>query len=259
MDIKKFLKIFCGWKQTYCLAENLYKFSLFAMNIGTATDIEKNGEKWVMKYVALGGGTAVLFDVGANIGTYTQEFKKICPNAIVYCFEPVRTTFDLLSFNLQDKAKLNRFALGAENGRRKIYVNKSALGLSSLYRRDIFTDKEIEMYCEDIEIHTLDSYVEENNIEKIDFLKIDVEGHELNVLKGAINAIDRGIIKNIQIEFGGTCVDSRIFFRDIWMFLNHKYRIFRILKNGIHEIKKYDERFEIFGYQNYFFELKERI
>lgn len=259
MSKKDFLKFFWGWKQTYWLAEKLHKFSLFAMNIGVSTDMEKNGEMWIIKNIVSRGDGApiVLFDVGANIGTYTQELKKICPNAIVHCFEPVRTTFDLLSHNLQNEAKLNPFALGKENGRQKIYVDKNALSWSSLYKRDIFIQKKRDLYCEDIGIQTLDNYVKENDIEKIDFLKIDVEGNELNVLKGALNTINKKIIKYIQIEFGGTHVDSRVFFRDIWLLLNDKYRIYRILKNGIWEIKKYDERYEIFVYQNLFLELKE--
>lgn len=161
-----------------------------------------------------------------------------------------------MSHNIGNEAKLNPFALGAENGRQKIYIDNNALGLSSLYKRDVFVNIARDLHCEDIEIRTLDSYVEENDVERIDFLKIDVEGNEFNVLTGALATIERGIIKNIQIEFGGTCIDSRIFLRDIWRLLYPKYRIFRILKNGLHEIKKYDERFEIFGYQNYFFELR---
>lgn len=60
-----------------------------------------------------------------------------------------------------------------------------------------------------------------------------------------------GNINFIQFEFGGTCVDSRVLFRDYWTISHDKYKIYRVLKNGLAEIKRYTECEEIFCTTNF--------
>jgi hypothetical protein len=81
-------------------------------------------------------------------------------------------------------------------------------------------------------------------------LKIDVEGHELSVLRGASNSMQR--IGCIQFEFGGTMVDSRTFMRDVMKFLGaYNFEIFRITPFGNLAIGGYDSKHECFEYTNY--------
>jgi hypothetical protein len=63
-----------------------------------------------------------------------------------------------------------------------------------------------------------------------------------------------GRISSIQWEFGGTNIDSRTFFRDFFYLLNDQYRIFRVVKDGIHPVVRYREALEIFDTVNYFAE-----
>ena len=109
---------------------------------------------------------------------------------------------------------------------------------------------------EPLELTTIDDFCRENGFERIHFLKIDVEGHELAVLHGAESMLRDGRIDFIQFEFGGTCIDSKVFFRDYWILLHERYRIYRILKNGIVEIKRYTEHEEIFCTMNFLAEKK---
>lgn len=60
-------------------------------------------------------------------------------------------------------------------------------------------------------------------------------------------------IKAIQIEFGGCQIDARVFFRDYWNLLNEQYYVYRIVSNGLIEIRKYEEILEIYITCNYLF------
>jgi hypothetical protein len=104
---------------------------------------------------------------------------------------------------------------------------------------------------EEIKLTTIDLYCKKNNIEQIHFLKLDIEGHELNALNGAKNMIEKGKIDFIQFEFGGCNIDSRTYFQDFYYILKDKYKIYRILKDGIYELPDYKETYEIFITINY--------
>jgi polynucleotide 5'-kinase involved in rRNA processing len=94
----------------------------------------------------------------------------------------------------------------------------------------------------EVEIVTIDEVIEKEKIVRIDFLKIDTEGHELAVLEGASNALKAGIIRCIQFEFNEMNVVSRTFFKD---FKN-------ILKdfNGMLPLGDQPVITEIFAFQN---------
>lgn len=90
-----------------------------------------------------------------------------------------------------------------------------------------------------------------NKIEYIDLLKVDVEGHELDVLIGAGDFIQK--IKLIQFEFGGTNIDTRNYFRDyFYFFKNNGFNLFRLTPSGkLIGIFKYNENEERFTCMNY--------
>lgn len=238
--------------------ENLFQISLLGMNIGTGDNILSDGEIFVMHYVrnkcSLNKDT-IIFDVGANVGNYSQkivkEFTSI--NFQLYSFEPSKETFFELKKSLKNipDLKLYNIGFGEESGIKTLFYNKKKSGLASMYNRRL-SHFGIKMnLTELIELKTLDNFCEENKIKKIDFLKLDVEGNEFNVLEGAKKMINRNEIRIIQFEFGGCNIDSRTYFQDFWYLLSPKYRIYRILKNDIVEIPKYKEVNEIFVTTNY--------
>jgi hypothetical protein len=105
---------------------------------------------------------------------------------------------------------------------------------------------------EDVEIRRIDTFCKEQGIGRIGFLKLDIEGHEFRALQGASAMIDSGNIDCIQFEFGQCDIDSRTFFQDFYYLLKGNYTIYRILKNGLHEIRGYKETYELFrGTTNY--------
>ena len=81
-------------------------------------------------------------------------------------------------------------------------------------------------------------------------MKLDVEGHELDVLMGSLNVLEK--IKIVQFEFGGTNIDTRTFFQDFWyLFRQHNFRIYRVTHNKPLLISKYSESDEYFSTTNY--------
>lgn len=243
--------------------ESFYYISLEGMNIGGGGQTDTSGEKIALLYIKnkLKDVTPLtIFDVGANIGLYTILLNEIfTKNAKIYSFEPSKKTFNTLSANTNLIKDRNIFNLGFGNANTvlTLYSNKEESGLASLYERrlDHFN---IKMdVSEEIEIRTIDSFCLENNISKINFLKIDVEGHELDVLNGASELIKNNKIDFIQFEFGGCNIDSRTYFQDFYYLLKEDFYIYRIVKDGLHKIGNYKEMYETFITTNFLAERKQ--
>lgn len=234
--------------------------SLKGMNIGaSAGDIKTSGEYNVFQLVK---GTKskkkVLFDVGANRGEYTKALLQSFPDAQIHSFEPAQETYKTLRKNVRaENVTLNNFGISNEISESILYYDKENSGLASLYNRQLDYYGVDFSKSETVRLDTLDHYCKENDIRHIDILKLDIEGNELNALKGATKLLAEKRIKVIQIEFGGCNIDSRTFFRDFWNLLHEDFKMYRILKDGFKEILRYDERLENFATTNYVFVLKE--
>ena len=131
----------------------------------------------------------VVLDVGAHIGCFTlKAAKEVGPSGKVVSFEPSSENFKLLSLNVSSNndsnAKLFKVAVGSEPGAAKRHLGNRK-GTNSL-----LSDASIDQVgIEEVPIRTLDSVAEELKLSKVSFLKIDVEGFELEVLKGARNIL----------------------------------------------------------------------
>ncbi len=177
-----------------------------------------------------------IFDVGANKATMSKLFLKLYKDINIIAFEPL----PIFQFK-SDQVKLIKEAIGAEIGIVKFYLCKHKASSSSILpdldskwlrtKAKILGLKATELYNEiEVSMSTLDQVIAENKIKNIFLLKIDTEGGELNVLKGAVESLRLGIIKNIQLESH----DNDL--RD-----NNKIEIFELLSNYTHQktIKHY--------------------
>ncbi|MBQ7577010.1 MAG: FkbM family methyltransferase [Synergistaceae bacterium] len=252
-----------GKKKFYPFFRNLYSTAITGMNIGLGTGVNVSGEINSLAYVkehSSTGKTIIIFDVGANKGQYSQFLLDFFSddNIEIHSFEPGHETFKILYANLGSESKitLNNFGLSDSKSQSTLFYDKAGSGLASIYKRQLdYLNIEFEQ-SESIMLDTLDKYVNDKKIGHIDLLKLDVEGNELNVLKGAADSLANGIIKAIQIEFGGCNIDSRTFIRDFWNLLHKDFTMYRIMKDGLIEINQYDERLEIFTCTNFFFAKK---
>jgi len=256
-------KIFFGRVKYQKLFEKVFYWALDGMNIGTGGDISSDGELNVMRYVrhkCLSNKNTVIFDVGANVGNYSQkivkEFKNI--NFQLYSFEPSKETF----FELKKRSKnipnlrLYNIGFGEKSGTKTLFYDKKKSGLALMYNRRLLHFGIKMNLKESIKIYTIDDFCKRNRIQKIDFLKLDTEGHELSILKGAKKMIKDNVIRFIQFEFGGCNIDSKTYFQDFFYLLNKKYYIYRILKDDFYSIDSYKEIYELFLTTNFLAELK---
>jgi len=128
----------------------------------------------------------LILDIGANIGNHTVFWAGECKVKKLICFEPIKDIFEVLQFNVErnylTQANIFNLAVGDKPGRAAIKTqdptNSGATALE-------YTDEN-----DTIEVVTVDGFISENEAE-ISLMKIDVEGFELAVLKGADKTIDR--------------------------------------------------------------------
>jgi FkbM family methyltransferase len=118
-----------------------------------------------------------VFDCGAKTGFFTLLFSEICENGVVHSFEPT-STYDMLVNNVSHynitNTILNKLALGEKSGKIE----------DDIFR--IWGQPAEKMVYEFI---TIDDYCEKNNIQKLDFMKIDVDSYDFDLLKGGIKTL----------------------------------------------------------------------
>ncbi|MEI6529645.1 MAG: FkbM family methyltransferase [Candidatus Falkowbacteria bacterium] len=255
---KKIISPFCGKIRFQGIFWKLYLVSLEGMNIGRGADFKDSGEIYVMEYVRKhleNLDNIIVFDVGANNGDYSIWLSKIFgENAIIHSFEPSKYTFNKLKINTEgyDNICIHNIGISNENSGAIIYSNLDGSGLASVYKRRMAHYK-VDLNKEEyIEVKKIDTFCEEQKIDRINFLKLDIEGHEFRALEGASEMLKLGKIDFIQFEFGQCNIDSRFFFQDFYYLFKDSHIIYRILKNGLYQVKEYKETYELFrGTTNY--------
>jgi len=254
-----------GFRRYQTFFERLHDIALGGMNIGRAGLFEEDGELEALRYIARKEGDRglVAFDVGANIGDYTRALAhQFGSRTKIYSFEPSKATFKTFSENIstdQACAKnviATNMGLSDKAGSLELFTDADNSGLASVYQRrldhvGVSMDKK-----ETIALTTIDEFCAKHRVGEIDFLKMDVEGHELSVLQGAKGMLARKAIKYIQFEFGGNNIDSRTFFQDFYYLLKDDFNIYRVVKDGLCPIKEYKETYECFLCTVFFAERK---
>ncbi len=177
-----------------------------------------------------GKSISIVFDIGANIGQSAKRFRKAFPQAIIYCFEPVRYLYKELRNNTKNDEGINcyPYAMGSKQESAEIYLGQYDT-VSSLVKPEYFVGKE------SVEVDTIDNFVQKENISTIDLLKIDVEGFDMEVLKGANHILSSSYIPFVLIEVGFHPADTRhAFFDDVRDFLLiHGYCLFGIYEQQL--------------------------
>jgi FkbM family methyltransferase len=211
-------------------------------------DMRSNGElRWLREVLPM---CSTVFDVGANVGDWTAYALGINPHLKIHCFEPSAVTYQLLEARgIPGKVFLNNRGLGAVSGELILHVSEEGGGSNSVYKRTALNV--VSTQTEWIQVDTLDAYCERHGTRQIDLLKLDVEGHELAVLKGAMSMLDAGRIQRIQFEYGGTFIDARVLLKDMFdLLVPYGYQIYKIYPNTLRRLECYDPRLENFQYQN---------
>jgi FkbM family methyltransferase len=254
---KTIKKIFLGKKAFQPIFESLYRLALRGMNIGNGGDFTISGEKNMLKIIRTffeKEATITIFDVGANIGEYSEEivhtFKGLPFN--LYSFEPSKEAFaELFKRKQLNLNTIHKIPLGLSNkeGLATIYTNTLGSKLGSLYQR-VVPHRQFDLK-EQVTLTTIDSFCSKKSITHINFLKLDIEGNELQTLVGAQKMLSSNSIDIIQFEFGGANIDGRTYLRDFFVTLGKNYIFYRILRDGLWKISSYGEHWELFSVTNY--------
>jgi len=186
----------------------------------------------------------VVFDVGANVCSYATELKRLCPTARIWAFEPHPVTFEQLASQAA-RYEITALNVGLSDHSRKARLFDYAAGSgsphASLHKRVIEVLHASESTELDIELTTIDAVLSSGEPRHVDLLKIDAEGHELAVIKGASKAIADGAIDLIQFEFNEMNVISRVFLRDFYDALP-SYEFYRMVVDGLAPLGTYRAR-----------------
>ncbi len=190
-----------------------------------------------IKYPALN----VLFDVGANVGQTRKYFRFHVPDAKIYSFEPVQTTFQQLQKSAAGDTNcvLENKALGDEAGEKTIRLFDGDMTVLNSLRDDVMNNA-ANAREETIRIDTLDHYCSVNQIQQVDLLKIDTEGFEINVLKGAEQMLQSGRISFVYCETGFQQSNSRnTYFPTLTEYLAQRnYYFFGLYQMDYHDWKR---------------------
>ena len=144
---------------------------------------------------------AVCVDVGCHKGFYLDPMRKRATRGRFFAFEPIPILYDRLKYKYRNDPRVVLFnmALSAENGTAELFINDSDMGLSGLSRRPgRHGIDQTRLKKTAVPMRRLDDVLIE---ERVDFIKIDVEGAEFDVLCGARSLVDRSR-PIILFEFG---------------------------------------------------------
>lgn len=254
-SVKKAYVLLFARRIFYPLNLFLYKISMFGLGIRNYEDEVVSGEKAFIKFLKANRklDSGVIMDVGANVGSYSVMLRNNEITLPLFAFEPHPVAFKKLSAAATEcNFTAIPMGLGEEPTMAAIYDYQGEGGSehASMYKgviEHLHRGKAAEV---SIVLTSIDEFVAEHGIARIALLKIDTEGHELSVLKGARDTIAKGMAEIIQIEFNEMNIISRTFFKDIVDILPG-YEFYRLLPDGLKALGPYNStNYEIFAFQN---------
>ena len=243
---------------------NLARIGRFLSNtarLDVANDMRANGENLVQETVLNHVPTncdLVVFDVGANVGDWSIQLLQASAarhrsHSFLYAFEPVSSTVQMLATNVHAqktgwKVVAVQKGMSDREGTSQIFVVEEGCGINSIIP-DI--RQEIKR-TESIELTTVDIYCRTNCISEVTLLKIDVEGHDLFVLRGARQLLNEKRIHVIQFEYNFRWIWSRATLFDVFEFADAVgYRVGKVTPKGIEFYDCWDPELEKFVEGNY--------
>ena len=224
------------------------------------SDPYRNGEyKFLNSYIK---DNMTIVDAGAHDGTYAEYIFNLNPSVTIHCFEPTASAFDELKVRLANEIKTgkliaNNAGLSTEIGEAELFIYNELDQRNSLHLNPGHDFDSSLLHKEKIKLTTLDDYIERFKISRIDFLKIDVEGHEIKVIEGAASALKKKIIKCIQFEYNNNWAAAGFTLeRAFNILISNGFKIFRLTMWGKIPVNRFKPKLENYIHSNYIAVLK---
>ncbi|AFZ05325.1 methyltransferase FkbM family [Oscillatoria nigro-viridis PCC 7112] len=224
-------------------------------NIGNQGNVN-NEITIIERFIAPG---QVVFDIGANIGSWTKEVLNRCPNVQVHVFEPAPSTYETILEKFAESIKIgrvltNNLAISRLEEIRQFYYYENYTEWSTFYPRSEL-EKQYNLGLpkkNHVWTTTIDKYAQTKGIEHINFLKIDTEGGEWEALQGAKKLLQKGQIDYIQFAYGGTFLEANTTLKQVFEYLDDfRYLLFKILPNGLEHIPNFLPQYENYEYSSF--------
>ncbi len=211
--------------------------------------LESNGERMLLKKLAR-TAPQVIIDGGANVGKYTREVLQHCREARVYSFEPVKDTFLQLEENLRGEERVHLINKGlfSEAGKKEINLYPSHTHASVYQLTGVPYESTGTLT---IEMVRGDDFVRAEGLERIDFLKLDLEGAEYDALQGFDETLRAGRIRLVQFEYGYINILTKHLLIDYYRFFEERgYRVGKIFPKTV-KFRPYRFKYEDFLGSNF--------
>ncbi len=168
----------------------------------------------------------MIFDVGANVGQSIAHFRETWPTSRIHSFEPNPSTYQRLqsTWGRCDGVTIQQLALSDHAGAVSFHATRvpevASLLPPTKRLQQISTEHKYDFELVTVQADMLDSYCQDHDVRVIDILKIDVQGAELGVLKGAHSLLKQGAIRFIYLETTfAECYDGQTDFADLLSFM----------------------------------------
>jgi FkbM family methyltransferase len=242
--------------------KDLVRLARFLSNesrLDTANNMDSNGELLVQRTVLdqlLNNGPGVVFDVGANVGEWTKSLyaqSHGAANFQTHAFEPCQQTHETLRANLEQWGLTSQVipaqvALSSAPGQRSFYSYGSNVGRNSLHPASDVAQQSVET----VALETLDQYCRHQEISRIHLMKIDTEGHDLEVIYGGQEMLQKNRIDALQFEYNWRWIDSRHYLKDAFTFFGPLgYTLGKVTPLGIEFYDQWHFELETFREANF--------
>ena len=199
----------------------------------------------------------VVFDVGANIGDWSKALlqqlttQSIDAHVDLFSFEPVPSTAKTLRENLPSNnpcLHIEEIALSSSVGSAEIFVVAANAGTNSLHA-DPGASRQAPVV---IKLTTATDFCDNRGIGHVHLLKCDTEGHDMEVIRGALPLLQTGRISVLQFEYNHRWAFSRNFLRDVFVAVeNLPYKVTKLQTNTLLMFEEWHPELEKFFEGNY--------
>ena len=214
-------------------------------------DPRTNGEYWLLEHVLKASpGPCVLLDVGANKGDWTAqalELAQASREIHVHSFEPSLATRSMLTarFIGSTAVTVQPYALSEKVGEATFYSNEDGAGTNSLSPS---SGSNVEV----VKVTTIDRFLQQSGIETVSMVKIDTEGFDLLVLRGAAKSLHDGRIEIVQFEYNWRWLLNHASLRDAFDLISNKpYRVGKLVGATIEFYERWHFELDRFFENNY--------